>query len=400
MLSKRMKGIRPSPTLGFSARAKELKRNGVDIIDFSVGEPDFDTPENVRNAAIQAIRDGFTHYTASNGIPELREAIARKFEEDHGVHYEPDEIIVSTGGKQSLYNIAMALFGPGDEILVPTPCWVSYIPQVELAEAKPIAIHTSPEEGFLLSPEQLERSITANTKAIIINNPNNPTGAAYEAARLRSLAEVLERHGVFVISDEIYEKLVYDDFVFTSFAALGPSWKEKCVIVGGVSKSHAMTGWRIGYAAGPRELIEAMGRIQGHSTSNANSIAQKAALEALAGDQSSVEMMRKRFEARRDLMYNLLLEIPSVRCVKPKGAFYLFPDWSAYIGARRRDGGTIESSADLAEYLLEEARVAVVPGTAFGGPEGTVRFSYASSEDDIRRGIGRVAEAAAKLVLS
>jgi aspartate aminotransferase len=395
MLAKRMAQIKPSPTLVVATKAKEMASHGVDIVDFSVGEPDFPTPENIKQAGIDAIRTDFTRYTDSSGIPPLRQAICAKLKRDNGLEYAPDEIIVSTGAKHSLYNLSVALFDEGDEVLLPTPCWVSYEPQVLLAGAKPVFLEASADDGFRLAPEKLRAAITPRTKALILNSPSNPTGAAYTREQLAALAAVLEPTSVFVVVDEIYEKLVYDGFVFTSFPSLSPLWKERCLVVNGVSKTYAMTGWRIGYAAGPKPVIKGMARVQSHSTSNANSIAQQAALEAIAGPQAEIEVMRRAFEQRRNLMLTRMLGVPEVKCTKPQGAFYLLPDWRAYIG-RRAGEREIRSCTDLATYFLEEAHVALVPGEAFCAP-GHLRFSYATSTARIDEGMQRVAKAAQRL---
>jgi aspartate aminotransferase len=395
MIAKRMARIAPSPTLVVAAKAKEMAARGVNVVDFSVGEPDFPTPASIKEAGIAAIRTDLTRYTASDGTPALRQAICDKFERDNGLEYRPDEIIVSSGAKQSLYNLSVALFEEGDEVLIPTPCWVSYEPQVLLAGARPVFLETTGAAGFRLTPEQLRAAITPRTKALILNSPSNPTGAAYTSGQLRALAEVLEPTPVFVVVDEIYEKLVYDGFAFTSFPSLGAAWKERCLVVNGVSKTYAMTGWRIGYAAGPKPVIRAMSKVQSHCTSNANSIAQEAALEAIRGPQGEVEMMRRAFEQRRTLMLERMLAIPEVTCVKPQGAFYLMPDWRAYLG-RRAGERVIASDTDLATYFLEEAEVALVPGDAFRAP-GHLRFSYATSTGRIDEGMERIARAAGRL---
>ncbi len=396
MLAKRMQRIKPSVTLAVSAKAKSMVAEGIDVVDFSVGEPDFPTPPAIKEAAIRAIHADFTHYTPNPGIPELRQAICAKLEQDNGLKYQPNEILVSSGAKQSLYNAAIALFDPGDRVLVPSPCWVSYEPQISFAGAEPIFIAGRSERGFKLTAEELKAAIQPGTKAIVFNSPSNPTGALYTRKELEAIAAVLMEAGIFVISDEIYEKLVYDGQPFTSFASLDPAWKSRCLVINGVSKAYAMTGWRIGYAAGPADLIAAMGKVQGHSTSNANSIAQKAAVEALCGSQEPIETMRRAFEERRNLMHSLMAEIPGVRCAKPQGAFYLLPDWSAYMG-KRAGAQRIQSGIDLATYLLEQAHVAVVPGEGFEAHGGYVRFSYASSTERIREGMRRVKEAAERL---
>lgn len=395
MLAKRMAQIKPSPTLVVATKAKEMASHGVDIVDFSVGEPDFPTPENIKRAGIDAIQTDFTRYTDSNGIPPLRRAICEKLKRDNGLDYSPDEIIVSTGAKHSLYNLSVALFDEGDEVLIPTPCWVSYDPQVLLTGAKPVFLETTAADGFRLNPEKLHAAITPRTKALILNSPSNPTGAAYAREQLAALAAVLAPTSVFVVVDEIYEKLVYDGFVFTSFPSLAAHWKDRCLVVNGVSKTYAMTGWRIGYAAGPMPVVKAMARVQSHSTSNANSIAQQAALEAIAGPQAEIEVMRRAFEQRRDLMLTRMLGVPEVTCTKPQGAFYLLPDWRAYLG-RRAGEREIRSCTDLATYFLEEAHVALVPGEAFCAP-GHLRFSYATSTARIDEGMQRIAKAAQRL---
>jgi aspartate aminotransferase len=395
MLARRMAQIKPSPTLVVATKAKEMAAHGVDIVDFSVGEPDFPTPANIKDAGIDAIRTDLTRYTDSDGVLPLRQAICAKLKRDNGLDYRPEEIIVSTGAKHSLYNLSVALFDEGDEVLIPTPCWVSYEPQVVLAGAQPVFLETSAGGGFRLTPEQLHAAITPRTKALLLNSPSNPTGAAYTREQLAALAAVLEPTRVFVVVDEIYEKLIYDGFVFTSFPSLAPLWKERCLIVNGVSKTYAMTGWRIGYAAGPKPVIRAMSKVQSHSTSNANSIAQQAALEAIAGPQAEIEVMRRAFEQRRNLMLERMLGIPEVTCGKPQGAFYLLPDWRAYLG-RRAGAREIRSCTDLATYFLEEAHVALVPGDAFRAP-GHLRFSYATATARIDEGMERVAKAAQRL---
>ena len=398
MLAKRMERVKPSATLAVSAKAKEMSAKGIDVISFSVGEPDFPTPAAIKAAGIRAIEENFTRYTVATGIPELRMAICAKLMQDNGLSYDPSEIIVSTGAKQALYNLSVALFEEGDEVLIPSPCWVSYEPQIALTGAKTVLVETTAESGFRLTPTQLEAALTPQTKAILLNSPCNPTGGVYTRKDYEELGAILKRAGVFVISDEIYEKLVYDDFAFTSFPSIDVDyWKDHCVVINGVSKSHAMTGWRIGYAAGPLEVVKAMAKIQGHSTTAPASMAQKAAVEALTGSQDEVEQMRQVFERRRDLMLELMLAIPGITCPKPQGAFYLFPNWSAYIGKRAGDR-EIRTCIDLANYFIEEAHVAVVPGVGFGTTGGFLRFSYATSEDRIRAGMTRVREAAGRVL--
>ena len=395
MLSKRAQDVKPSPTLAIDAKAKALKASGVDVVNFGVGEPDFDTPQNVKQAAIKAIQDGFTKYTPAGGIDPLKDAIIAKFARDNGLTYARDEVVVSCGAKHSLYNAAQALFGPGDEVIVPAPYWVSYPDQVALNDAVPVIVKTRETDSFVLSPGALEAAITPKTKAVILNSPSNPTGFAYDAEALGKVAEIACRRGIMVVSDEIYEKLVYEGASHVSIASLGPGIRARTVVVNGLSKSHAMTGWRIGYAAGPREVIRAMTNIQSQSTSNPNSIAQKAAVEALNGPQDSVAAMHREFDARRRYLVGALNGMPGLSCRTPNGAFYAFPNCAKLYGKKAGARG-IDSSADLALYLLEEARVAVVPGSAFGDDD-HIRLSYATSMENLKKGAQRIAAALAKL---
>ena len=396
MLSKRAQDVKPSPTLAIDAKAKALKASGVDVVNFGVGEPDFDTPENVKQAAVKAIQEGFTKYTPAGGIDALKDAIIAKFRRDNDLAYARDEVVVSCGAKHSLYNIAQALFGPGDEVIVPAPYWVSYPDQVALNDATPVIVKTREADNFVLTPEALEAAITPKTKALILNSPSNPTGFAYDRRALEKVAEIACRKNIMVVSDEIYEKLVYDGAVHVSVAALGKEIRDRTVVVNGLSKSHAMTGWRIGYAAGPRAVIKAMTNIQSQSTSNPNSIAQKAAVEALSGPQESVTAMRKEFDARRRFLVSALNAIPGLSCRAPTGAFYAFPNCAKLYGKKAGDR-PISSSADLALYLLDEARVAVVPGSAFGD-DNHIRLSYATSMENLKKGAQRIADALAKLM--
>ncbi|WP_353683975.1 pyridoxal phosphate-dependent aminotransferase [Thermodesulfovibrio sp. 3907-1M] len=391
MLAERTKKIKPSPTLAVDSRAKELKAKGMDVVNFGVGEPDFDTPEHIKEAAIKAIKDGFTKYTPVGGIDELKEAIIEKLERDNGLKYEKANILVSSGAKHSLYNIAQALFGPGDEVIIPAPYWVSYPDQVLLNDAQPVIVETREEYDFMLHPEVLKEKITSRTKAIILNSPSNPTGFIYTKKALEQIAEIALKHNLYIISDEIYEKLIYDGEKHISIASLSEEVKNKTIVVNGLSKSHAMTGWRIGYAAGPQEIIKTMTTIQSQSTSNPTSIAQKAAVAALRGPQDCVEQMRLEFEKRRDYLVKELNSIPGVSCKMPKGAFYAFPNVEKILG---KNG--INSSMDLSIYLLEKALVAVVPGSAFGA-EGYVRISYATSMENISKGINRIRKAVEEL---
>ena len=391
MLSPRVQKIKPSPTLAIDSRAKAMKASGIDVINFGVGEPDFDTPDNIKEAACKAIRDGFTKYTAVGGIDPLKDAIIEKFQKDNGLAYKREEIIVSCGAKHSLYNIAQALYGPGDEVIIPSPYWVSYPDQVLLNDAKPIFVKTLESDSFVVRTEALEACITKNTKALILNSPSNPTGMLYDKKALEKIAELAVKHNFYVVSDEIYEKLVYDDFVHVSIASLSEEVKAKTIVVNGLSKSHAMTGWRLGYAAGPADVIKAMTNIQSQSTSNPNSMTQKAAVEALKGPQEFIATMRAEFDKRRKFVVSELNTIPGMSCIMPNGAFYAFPNTAKIYGARFRDK-TINSSTDLALYFLEEAKVALVHGEAFGDDK-YVRISYATSMDDIRKGLERIRQA-------
>jgi len=385
-LAGRVKQIKPSATLAITARAKALRAQGVDVISFGAGEPDFDTPEHIKDAAIRALEGGFTKYTPATGIEELKEAICEKFERENGLSYSPEEVIVTCGGKQALYNIAMALFEEGDEVLVPAPYWVSYPAMIRLAEAEPVIVQTHEEEGFKLSPEALEDAITPKAKALIINSPSNPAGTAYTKEELEALVEVALRHDLWIISDEVYEHIVYDGFKHVSVASLAPEVKERTIVVNALSKTYSMTGWRMGYAAGPKEVIAAMGKVQSQSTSNPTSFAQKGAVAALRGPQGEVAKMREEYQRRRDLIWQLLTSIEGVSCFKPLGAFYVFPSFKAYLG------GKVKDSTELGAYLLEEAQVAVVPGVEFG-KEGYLRLSFPVSPELIEEGVRRIAEA-------
>lgn len=391
MISERAKKVKPSPTLAVDSKAKELKAKGSDIVNFGVGEPDFDTPEHIKEAAIKAIKDGFTKYTPVGGIDELKEAIIEKLERDNGIRYGKENILVSCGAKHSLYNIAQALFGPGDEIIIPAPYWVSYPDQVLLNDATAVIVDTREENDFMLEPEALRDAITPRTKAVIINSPSNPTGFIYDEKSLKKIAEIAIENNLFIISDEIYEKLIYDGHRHVSIASFGEEIKQRTIVVNGLSKSHAMTGWRIGYAAGPAEIIKAMTNIQSQSTSNPTSIAQKAAVAALRGPQDCVEVMRKEFENRRNYLVEELNKIPGISCRMPKGAFYAFPNVSEVLN-KNTDSHNIKSSMDLSIYLLEKAQVAVVPGSAFGA-EGYIRISYATSMENLSKGIDRIRRA-------
>jgi aspartate aminotransferase len=387
-IAKRAQAIKPSPTLATAAKAKAMKARGIDVVDFGVGEPDFDTPENVKEAGIQAIRSGFTKYTPAGGTDELKEAVLEKFKRDNGLAYEKSQVLISCGAKHSLYNIAEALFDPGDEIIIPAPYWVSYPDQALLNDAVPVIVETTEEEGFKLSARKLEQAVTPKTKALILNSPSNPTGLAYDRKTLEEIAALAVRRKIYVISDEIYEKLIYDGFTHTSIAALGPEIKDLTIVVNGVSKSHAMTGWRIGYAAGPRDVITAMANIQSQSTSNPASISQKAAVEALRGPQDFIRTMNAEFDRRRKYMVDRLNRMDGVSCLMPVGAFYAFPRVAPLYG-KSANGKTVKNSSDLAALLLEEAQVALVSGDAFGA-DAYIRLSYATSMENIEKGLDRI----------
>lgn len=395
MLSERARKIKPSPTLAIDAKAKAMMASGIDVVNFGVGEPDFDTPENIKEAAIKAIRDGFTKYTAVGGIDPLKDAIIGKFKKDNNLDYLREEVIVSCGAKHSLYNIAQALYGPGDEVIIPSPYWVSYPDQVVLNDATPVIVKTYESEGFMLKPEELEKHITKRTKALILNSPSNPTGLIYDRKTLERIAEVAVKNNIYVISDEIYEKLIYDGAGHASIASFGKEIRDKTIVVNGLSKSHAMTGWRIGFAAGPKDVIKAMTNIQSQSTSNPSSIAQKAAIEALKGPQDSVGEMRQEFDKRRKHLVSELNSIQGVSCITPTGAFYAFPNTKEFYG-KSVNGRDISSSSDLALYLLEDAHVALVPGDAFGDDD-HLRLSYATSMENIEKAVERIREALGKL---
>ncbi len=395
MLAERVGKIKPSATLAMDSKAKAMKAEGIDIVNFGVGEPDFDTPDHIKEAAIKAIRDGFTKYTPVGGIDPLKDAIIGKLSNDNGLDYTKEEVIVSCGAKHSLYNIAQALFGSGDEILIPAPFWVSYPDQALLNDAIPIFVKTDEADKFMLRPEVLESKITKKTKALILNSPSNPTGSVYEKKVLEAIAEMAVKHNIYVISDEIYEKLVYDGFEHISIASLGKEIKKRTIVVNGLSKSHAMTGWRIGYAAGPKEIIKAMTNIQSQSTSNPASISQKAAVAALTGPQDFVGLMRTEFDKRRKVLVNGLNSIEGIRCLNPTGAFYAFPNVSSLYG-KTAGSRRVASSLDFALYLLEEARVALVHGEAFGD-DNYIRISYATSMENIEKAVGRIREAVARL---
>ncbi len=395
VLSNRAKSLKPSPTLAINAKAKSMQAQGIHVISFGAGEPDFDTPQNIKQAAKKAIDDGFTKYTPVGGVDDLKDAIIKKFQRDSGLSYKRSEIIVSCGGKHSFYNLAQAIFDQGDEVIVPAPYWVSYPPMVALANATPVIVETTEKNDFKITPEELKKAITPKTKALIINSPSNPTGSAYTKKELEKIAEIALSKNFFVISDEIYEKIIYDGFDFTSIASLSEEMKKRTIIVHGVAKTYAMTGWRIGYTAGSEEIISAMNNIQSQSTSNPTSISQKASVEALIGPQNEVEKMVSAFAQRRNYIVDRLNKIPGVSCYKPVGSFYVFPNFSSYYG-KSFQGKKIENSTHLADFFLEVAKVAVVPGVEFGA-DPFERLSYATSMEDIKEGLNRIEEALKKL---
>ncbi len=395
MLADRIQRIGTSATLRINAKAKALKAEGIDVIDLSVGEPDFPTPYNVKEAAKRAIDENFTKYTLNAGVLELRQVICRELSRTHGLEYAPEQVIVSCGAKQSLANLCTALLNKGDEVIIPVPYWVSYPAMVSLAKGVPVLVQTTEENGFRITPEQLKASLSSKTKAIIINNPSNPTGATYEREELAELVDIAIQEGLYIIADEIYEKLVYDGYRFTSIGSFGDKVRQRTILVNGVSKAYSMTGWRLGWAVGPQEIISGMAVVQSHSTSNANSIAQMASIEALTGPQGETYRMVSEFQRRRDAMLFKLRSIPGVSCFKAKGAFYLFPNFSAYYN-KEFEGTLIRNSHGLAYYLLKQAHVAVVPGDGFGDDR-FLRFSYATSLERIEAGMARVIDAIAKL---
>jgi aspartate aminotransferase len=396
-LADRLSRIKPSATLAMTKRALEMKAAGRDVLSLSAGEPDFDTPANIQEAAIAAMRRGETRYTAVDGSPELKRAIAAKFKRENGLDYAPNQIIVGTGGKQVLYNAFMATLNEGDEVIIPAPYWVSYPEMVALAEGEPVAVSCAQNNGFKLRPEELEEAITGKTKWLLLNSPSNPTGAAYSAAELRALADVLLRHPqVWVLTDDMYEHLVFDGFKFTTIAQIEPKLYPRTLTVNGVSKAYCMTGWRIGFGGGPAELIKAMATIQSQSTSNPSSISQAASVEALNGPKDFIPKHNASFKARRDLVVEMLNRAPGMFCPRPEGAFYVYPSCAGTLGKRTPKGKVIENDTDFVEYLLEAEGVAAVQGVAFGlSPH--LRISYATSTAVLTEACSRIQRACAAL---
>lgn len=387
-LSKKAKNVSPSITLSINAKAKEMKAKGINVISFGVGEPDFNTPENIKNAAIEAIQKGFTTYTPAAGLPQLKEAICNKLKNDNNLNYDLENIVVSNGAKHSLYNIFQAVCDPEDEVIIPTPYWVSYPDMVKLADGKPVFVECKEENEFKIKPDDLKNAITSKTKAIILTSPSNPTGAVYTKSELEAIAKIAVDNNIFVVSDEIYEKLIYEGEKHVSIASLNNEIKDLTIVVNGMSKGYAMTGWRIGYTASHSSIAKAMGSMQSHATSNANTIAQHASIEGLNGDQSSIEKMRIEFDKRRKYMVERINKINGLSCITPKGAFYVMININQLIGTTIKNI-EIKGSMELSELLLEHAHVAVVPGIAFGADQ-FVRISYANSLENIEEGLNRI----------
>ncbi|NLI12788.1 pyridoxal phosphate-dependent aminotransferase [Pelotomaculum propionicicum] len=388
-LANRALNISPSPTLAIDSVAKEMIAKGMSVVSFAAGEPDFDTPDHIKEAAVAAIRAGKTKYTPVAGTSQLREVICTKLKTDQGLDYTPDQIVVSAGAKHSLYNAMQVLVQPGDEVILPAPYWVSYLEQIKLAGAEARIVPAREENGFKLTPAELQAAISNRTRLLILNSPSNPTGAVYTADELGALAAVIEKYDFMVISDEIYEKFIYNGTKLVSIASLSPGLKERTVVINGVSKTYAMTGWRIGYAAAAKPVAKAMGALQGHSTSNPTSIAQDAALAAIGGDQAPVALMMAEYSRRRNFILERLNAIPGISCFKPGGSFYVFPSIKHYVGKSYK-GRTISGATDLASVLLEEAQVAIVPGIAFGD-DNYIRLSYVCSMEKIEDGLNRIA---------
>lgn len=386
-----MEAVKPATTLAIASRAKQMRSEGKDVISFSTGEPDFDTPGVISTAGINAINQGFTHYTDSSGIPELREAIAEKFATDNNIPTTPKNVLVSSGGKHSLFNAMLAILDPGDEVIIPAPYWISYPEMVSLLGGKPVCLLTNPEDHYRITPDQLRAAVTPNTKIIVINSPSNPTGMMYTREELLEFGKIAREAGAYIISDELYEKIIYSDIEHFSLGSV-PELRDQVITVNGVSKAYAMTGWRIGFMTGPEDVIAAAAAAQSQTTSNPCSISQKAATVALKEGTPDIQRMREAFRARRTITGSMLREIPGLSFPEPDGAFYYFVDVSAYLGDR------FANSGELAEYLLVDHLVALVPGSAFGDDRG-IRLSYACSDEDLKKGLGRLAEGFAQIGL-
>jgi aspartate aminotransferase len=387
-ISKLAAAVQPSATLAAGAKAKQMKAEGLTVFDFSLGEPDFPTPEHICAAAVKAMRDGHTHYTPAAGVPELRRAIAKGYEKTYGIRYSPEQVVVSNGAKHSIHNALWSTVGPGDEVIIPTPYWVSYSDMVEMTGARYVLVPTTIESGFKMTPSQLRAAVTPRSRLLMLNSPCNPTGTVYSRKELEALADVVLETKLSVLSDEIYEKLIFGDAKPTCFATLRPELADRTITISGASKSYAMTGWRMGWALGPAVVMKAMGNVQSQQTGNPCSISQYAALAALEGQQECVEQMRREFEARRDLVVARLSAMPGLKCRKPEGAFYAFFDVSAHFG-RTLGGRKVTDSLSFCAAALETAQVNVVPGFAFGA-EGYVRLSYATSREQLQAGLERL----------
>ncbi len=395
--SERILNINPSMTLAIDAKAREMKARGEDVIGFGAGEPDFNTPERIKQAGISAIENNETRYTPVGGTDLLKEAIIAKLKRDSGLVYEKNQILASCGAKHSFYNLAQVLWQAGDEVIIPAPYWVSFPEIVTLSGARPLIIHTGAEQDFKITAEQIENAVTPNTRAIVINSPSNPTGSAYNNDELEKLAECALRHGLLIISDEIYEQIVFDGFHHTSIASISKEVQKQCVVINGVSKSYAMTGWRIGYmASGDPEIVKQVSKLQGQSTSNPCAISQAASIEALAGSLDEVRAMVREFEKRRNIIVERLTQIPGVSCRKPTGSFYSFPDFSGVYGKKDMNGKVLKGSLDFSDYLLSAEKVAIVPGIAFGA-DAHARLAFAMSLEKIEEGTHRIKEAVSKL---
>lgn len=387
-LSKKAQGVKPSSTLAITAMAKELRAKGMDVVGFGAGEPDFNTPENINQAAIEAIHQGFTKYTPASGIMELKEAVCTKFKRFNQLDYKPSQIVISNGGKHSLTNTFQVLLNRGDEVIIPAPYWLSYPEIVKLADGIPVYVHGDKSQGYKISAKQIESVITNKTKALVLNTPSNPTGMVYTREELEEIAKVVVKHDIYVVSDEMYENLIYGEKEHISIASLGEEIYKRTITCSGLAKSYAMTGWRIGYTGSSEEIAKLMGSVQSHQTSNPNSIAQKAAVEALNGSQETTKQMKEEFDKRRKYMYERISKMPLVSCLEPEGAFYIFVDCSQVAGKSFK-GKAIESAADFADVLIKEFQVAVVPCADFGFDD-HIRLSYAISLEQIEKGLDRM----------